>query len=217
MAEVAQGDSVEIHPPHGPIHSFREFLLQLITITVGVLIALSLEGLLEWNHYRIQVRDARETISREIADNKKELDGELASLGERKKNVETALRLADELLNTMKSDVRQINLGFSFAELSAASWQSAERTGALGHMDYAEVQRYSKVYGRQDLYDDHQRRIVDELAGATAILGNADPYLAAPKDLEAFRQHLLALRADLVIEEQLGRGLADVYRTALEH
>jgi hypothetical protein len=44
---VHPGGSVEIHPPHGSIHSFKDFVVQLATITAGVLIALSFEGVLE--------------------------------------------------------------------------------------------------------------------------------------------------------------------------
>jgi hypothetical protein len=47
-----------IHPPEGPIHSIKDFLLALTTITAGVLIALSLEGFIEWNHNRRLVREA---------------------------------------------------------------------------------------------------------------------------------------------------------------
>ncbi len=36
---------------------------------------------------------------------------------------------------------------------SSAGWRTAERTGALSHMPYAEVQRYSLLYDLQDLYD----------------------------------------------------------------
>src|SRR5262245_25696016 len=67
---VSQGVPVEIHPPHAAAHSLKEFLLQLLTITAGVLIALLIEGMVEWNHHRTLVREAKEMIAREIADNK---------------------------------------------------------------------------------------------------------------------------------------------------
>lgn len=35
---------MEVHPPHEPIHSWRDFLLHLLTITIGLLIALGLEA-----------------------------------------------------------------------------------------------------------------------------------------------------------------------------
>ena len=68
---------MDIHP-HPPAHSFKELLVQLFTITLGVLIALGLEGLVEWQHHRSLVREAREMIDREIEDNRKDLGGELA-------------------------------------------------------------------------------------------------------------------------------------------
>jgi hypothetical protein len=204
---------VEIHPPHQPIHSVRDFLLQLVTITAGVLIALSLEGLLEWNHYRMLVREARETITREIADNRKELESSLANLATRQKDLDAALRMTSELLESKKSEVKQISLGFSFAELSTAIWQSAERTGAVAHMDYPEVPEYSRLYAAQQLFADHQTRMLERVAAALAITGAGDPHAATVRDLEVFRQQVLALRADLAILQQLGRQLAGLYGT----
>jgi hypothetical protein len=205
---------MEIHPPERPIHSIKDFLLALTTITVGVLIALSLEGLLEWNHNWSLVREARETITREITDNKKEMDGQLAGLDARRSDLDNAPRLANELLNAKQSDIRKINLVLSFAELNSASWQSAERTGALGHMDYAEVQKYSGLYELQNLFAVQQRQSLGRVASALAALGD-DPYTAPPRDLELFRQHVLALRADLVIERQLGQRPSEAYAKML--
>ena len=57
---------MDIHPPH-PIHTWKDFGIQLVTITAGILIALSLEGVRESIHDRAIVREARENIRREIA------------------------------------------------------------------------------------------------------------------------------------------------------
>ena len=52
---------MDIHPPSGPVHSFRDFCLHLLTVILGILIALSLEGLIEWRHHRslAQLRQVR--------------------------------------------------------------------------------------------------------------------------------------------------------------
>ena len=65
---------MEIHTPEGPIVSGRHLAVQLATITMGVLIALSLEDVTAWFHHRALVREARANIVSEIADNKKDLD-----------------------------------------------------------------------------------------------------------------------------------------------
>jgi hypothetical protein len=209
---------MEIHPPHGPIHSLKEFSLQLVTITAGILIALSLEGLVEWNHNRALVREARTTISREIADNKKNVDDVLAKSDYRKKSLDSALQLAHELLTEKekKSRTHKIDLGFEMADLTMAGWHSAERTGALSHMEYSRVQEYSRLYDLQELFTQQQRRSLERLTAALAIIAEGDPGSATLRDVETLREHILALRAELIIEEQLGRQLSEAYQTTMK-
>jgi hypothetical protein len=197
--------------------SARAFLIQLVTITGGVLIALFLEGLVEWSDNRALVREARATIVREIADNKKELDGSLAEQGKYATNLENVLRFANDLLSKKSSGVRQLTLARSFAELSNASWQTAERTGALGHMEYDEVRRYSRIYALQEVFTSHQERALDRLSGALTAIATEDPFKTSPEDLEALRRHVLSLRADLLIERDIGAALSRAYGSELKH
>ena len=104
---------MDIHPPH-PIHTWRDFGIQLVTITAGILIALSLEGVRESIHDRALVREARENIRREIADNKREVDNEIAGMADRGKKVDLALRFANELLKTKHTEVHQLGLELNF-------------------------------------------------------------------------------------------------------
>jgi hypothetical protein len=210
---------VEIHPPHGAIRSWRDFLLQLGTITAGVLIALSFEGIREAIHDRSLVREARENIRREIADNRREIDGEIARIPGRTDKIETALRFTRELLRDKRTDIRQIGIDLEFPTLSGASWQTADRTGALAHMDYAEVQKYAALYAFQDFLSSQHRRAIDAMAAALGILSNSeggDPRAAPPSELERFRQELVALKSILYVEEQMAHTASERYRKALE-
>jgi hypothetical protein len=209
-----KGAPVDIHPLHGPVHSIRDFLFQLMTITAGVLIALSLEGLVAWRDHQTLVREARDTISREIADNRKKVEAELAQADAWTKSLDHALDAADQVLSGKKLEGR-INFAFSLAELSAAGWQGAERTGAFGYMEYAEVQDHSSVYRIQELYAAQQRRLLDRVAAALASVGGGADR-ASLKDWETFRQEVVALRAELLIQEQIGRQLLEKYRQVLD-
>jgi len=71
---------MKVHPPHGPIHSIKEFLVHLLAITIGLLIALGLEASVEWVHHRRLVREARENIFQEIRDNERNVAEELNAL-----------------------------------------------------------------------------------------------------------------------------------------
>jgi hypothetical protein len=215
-------DDTPITPttPPAPVRparqSRRHLLVELVIVTAGVLIALLLEGLLEWNHYRALVRETRATITREIADNKTEVEAVLATLESRRQRLAGAQRFADELIAHKKTDITEMNLGFEFAELTAAAWHGAEQTGALAHMDYGDVQHYSQLYELQALYAEQQRRSLETLSAALAFFGvSADPNAAAVDDLKAFRQHVLTLRAQLMVEEQLARRLTQRYQESL--
>jgi len=60
---------MEIHAPENPIHSKKEFLFHMFTVVLGILIALGMEGVVEWAHHRALVREARENIMVEIEKN----------------------------------------------------------------------------------------------------------------------------------------------------
>ena len=59
---------MEIHKPHAA-KTWREFLVELATISAGILIALTLEQVVEWQHASHRAKEARENIRVEIADN----------------------------------------------------------------------------------------------------------------------------------------------------
>jgi hypothetical protein len=209
---------VDIHPPHA-IHSWKDFGVQLVTITAGILIALSLEGVRESIHDRALVREARENIHREIADNKREVDGELAAIADRTRKMDLAMRFANDLLKTRHTDAHQVELGLQFPTLSTASWQTAERTGALAHMDYAEVQKYAALYSFQEFLAAQHRRALDALSATIGILAaseDGDVTKVSPADIARFRDQVVALRSILYIEEQMATTASERYKKALE-
>ena len=189
-----------------------DFLLELVAVTAGVLLAMTLGGIREWQQDRALVREARQTISLEIAANRAELGEVLASAEERRRRLDQALTFADEMVTRGETEIDELDLGFSFAELSSASWMTAERTGALAHMDYPQVREYSRLYEVQTLFEEQQRRSLERLAAAMTLFRASDnPKAAAPSDLQLFRQDLRLMYAELEIEEQLARRLAELY------
>ena len=117
---------LDVHPPHEKMHGFKDFLLHLLTITIGLLIALGLEGY----------------------------------------------------------DTHQIRLDFTMGDLKSASWKTAAATGALGFMEYDQVQRYSAVYQLQDKYSALQDRTIDEfLQLQSYVIYGFDPKKCGRREL----------------------------------
>jgi hypothetical protein len=52
---------VDVHLP-GSIRTWKDFLLHLLTITIGLFIALTLEAAVESMHHRHLVREARVSL-----------------------------------------------------------------------------------------------------------------------------------------------------------
>jgi hypothetical protein len=53
-------------------------------------------------------------------------------------------------------------------------------------------------------------------AAATMFSDRRDPKTASPDDLQLFRRQVLAMHSDLMLEEQLGRRLIEIYNATLQ-
>src|ERR1700742_2519212 len=78
---------LDVHPPHAPAHGARDFFLHLTIITIGLLIALSLEGLVEWEHHRHLVHEAEASLRAEIRENAAHIKGSLNDVHTQQKSV----------------------------------------------------------------------------------------------------------------------------------
>jgi hypothetical protein len=194
-----------------------DYVFQFITITAGVLIALLINGLVEWNSNRELVADARATIAQELAANKNDLDASLAGMADESKRLDDAIKFASDMLATRKTTVNELRLNLNLSDVSSTAWLTAARTGALGHMPHEEVQRYSRLYDLQDLFSAQQRRMLEQLGSASAILSSDfNPDNPNLKDLEAFRYGVMELRSALNIHGQMGKRLSERYAEALK-
>jgi hypothetical protein len=206
---------MEIHAPEGPIHSVRHFLIHLLTITIGILIALSLEGLNEWRHHRNLVHEAQSNLANELHDNKRALEGKLKGNAERAKDLKRALQLVTDVLTRGKSDIESYQIGYNPAQLSATSWNTAGAMGALGHMKYAAVKKYSAVYDLQQQFNLEQQRAIANVLAAIASTQGQNPEKSPRADIERSKQQIQTALVDIIAEEQLGNALLRTYDEAL--
>jgi hypothetical protein len=116
---------IDIHPPEQAAHSWRDIFIHLATITVGLFIALSLEGCVEWQHHRHLVREARENIRTEMQENQKELHDALGQIHKEQAQVKADI----EALKTLRKDINahglSVTLSFGNSALQDASWNTA--------------------------------------------------------------------------------------------
>jgi hypothetical protein len=60
---------LDVHPAHAAVHTWKDFLIHIATIAIGLLIAIGLEQTVEYFHHRHQVREARLALAAEHEEN----------------------------------------------------------------------------------------------------------------------------------------------------
>jgi hypothetical protein len=173
--------------PRPSARTAREFTFQIATIIAGILIALAIDGVLERARDRATIRDTRAAIQNEMRDNLRDLRETLPAIEEHRKQLEVIVQLTEDLLAKRPSSAKP-NLGLSAPSLNRASWQTADRTGALALMDFDDVREYSEVallYGlsREGIPGEHEQQDLTTLR--TRAL---DAFAAVGVHLELARQ-----------------------------
>lgn len=208
---------MEIHPPR-PVTSLKEFLRELLTITAGILIALSLEGLLQWNHHRELVQEARTTVARELRENQRELAKEEQALGGMQQDIRNIVNLVHQLELHSRMPVGSIHYGFTLTELHSTGWDTARTTGAVSYMPYQEVERYTQVYDLQHEFEELQQRAfassLDTQALSTLLDRKAGTISQA--ELSDAERRLGILLANVIAMQQIAKPLEDRYKETLE-
>jgi hypothetical protein len=154
---------MEIHAPHGPAHSFKEFLLQLLSITCGVLIALGLENVVQRQHHRSLIKESAANLAMEIRANRDTLEQALEQMGKTQAELRTIMDVVHQLQANRTVKPGETTLSTAVTTLATTAWNTAAGTGALGLMKYRDVTRYTRVYDQQQQFMDIERRFHDAM------------------------------------------------------
>ena len=141
---------LDVHPPHAPTHTWRDFLIHIATIVIGLLIAIGLEQTVEFVHHEHQ-RSEPEDLQRESDYNRyaREISPISTNTSVGSLNVKaavdryrclTALGLPEyrrsRLLRTVPSGTAR----------TSATWTSANTAGLLGLLSPEQSAPFSLAY-----------------------------------------------------------------------
>jgi hypothetical protein len=185
-------------------------------VTAGILLALLIDGWLEVRRQDRLVAEAQAALTAEFRDNARELENSLPSLDAFLANLNKHMADLDAILATGTDPGGRAPFGMVMPKLTRASWESAERTGALEYMDYARVRAYAEVYAMQDAVIDGQ----NEIARRFPTLGPVGTVLAGtPKaqsnELRDARKPIAELLVAIGSHRVMAQGLQFRYRKIL--
>ena len=209
---------IDVHPPHEPIHGWRDFFIHLTTITIGLLIALSLEGCVEWQHHRHLVHEAEVSLRTEIQNNAKGLQDTLAYLHKQQENLKQDVVVLKYIMKNHKSPENAgMEITFHIRTFDSVSWKTAQSTGALSYMPYARAQEYADIYTTQDQLDTAEQQ------GARDAIVSLAPFMNVSNDdpdptegqAEAIKQKIEVLQGQLILVNNLFESLDRRYKSFL--
>jgi len=184
----------------------RSALVELMIVTVGVLIALSFDGVRGWMRERALLEDALTNLTSEVSANKSSVEGFLKAIPERERELEHVWDISTKML-AGESIEGTAALQIELMEITSAAYATTQLTGAFGLMPYEEVSRYSAVYAHQDRVREMQDQALTLLKSVTSrtwLLDDAKPPLA---EVALWRQDIAATRTHLFFLKQFAEQL----------
>jgi len=203
---------MDIHPPLQPIHTVKDFLLHLLTITVGLFIALSLQAAVESVHHRHLVRDARQNLRREITANHQQYAINAKWIAENRDQLARNMELLRELRKGKKLDPTNLGWHWQWNSFSGVAWRAARDNGAVSYMAPDLISSYSWIYLQQDYINSTALSIVSEESKAGAELEAAvDPSNLNPLEIQTLLVKSAEINLSLSTLQSTMKSLEDMY------
>ncbi|MGO9933706.1 MAG: hypothetical protein ACLPV8_18105 [Steroidobacteraceae bacterium] len=127
---------MDIHPAHHAPRTWRDFFLQLLMITIGLFIALTLQAGVESLHHRHLVREARENLRREIQINRNHYSENVLNLEKNRRQLAHDIDVLGDLRSGKPIEKNALVWSWAWNGYIDASWKTARDTGAVSYMSF---------------------------------------------------------------------------------
>lgn len=201
---------MDVHPPHEPVHTWRDFGIHLAIVTIGLFIALSLEALVEYVHHRHLVTEARENIHVEIEANQKAAEQDLAMIQSTIERTQANIETIHRLQADPKNFHGHLDGTMDFNAPNDAAYRTARDTNALSYMPYAEVQRYADLYFLQDLVKTKSISVSDAVFAALTATQMYDMSKIPPEEVT----NMLRADANALLQLKVLKQIVQEFDTA---
>jgi hypothetical protein len=141
---------LDVHPAHHAASTWREFFIHIATIVLGLLIAVSLEQLVEYIHHLRQIAETREVLRKEREENHLRMAYTTAGFRLQTATLQNnllILKYAKQHPGTSQERLPGVMAWHYHARVSTRSgWLAAQQTGVTALMPRAEVARDEALY-----------------------------------------------------------------------
>lgn len=200
---------MDLHVPEGPVRSIKDFLIHIGIVTLGILIALGLEQVVEAHHRAHLAQEAVDGFRRELTSDTADLKEVLAS------NPAVRQKIADWIADLASASPHEMDKypGVHLDILSDAAWDTAMATQALGELPYERAHLYALAYDSLRLFIDAQRRGLSDWQDVHAF--GKDPAAMTADQRRTLIERLRRYESDLDVIESAGKNVLEASQAAL--
>jgi hypothetical protein len=206
---------LDVHAPHKSIGGWKEFLLHLLAITIGLLIALSLEGSVEWLHHRHLVHEAEANLRSEIEANTKAVSAAADEIHKQQEILKQDVALLKVIIGGHKLPKdSSMSVKFHITGLDNLSWRTAQSTGALSYMSYDDARDYAQIYDTQETFDAAEKQAArDAIISLSPFMniGDNDPDLTK-EQAASIKENIEILQSQLFLVDSVAGALDRQYQ-----
>jgi len=148
---------LDVHPPHHPTHTWKDFFIHLATIVVGLLIAVGLEQTVESLHHRHLANEFEDQMNEEFVSDRDMLEKDVA-LQSAYRSYLTDLQMAinakleDRTFIMPSRDDPRNNYDFNIPQLSA--YYVAKQNGTLSYINNKKLGVFNRIARQHDVLID---------------------------------------------------------------
>lgn len=202
---------LDVHVPHGKLRGIKDFLLHLLTIVIGLLIALGLEGWVEYQHHRHLAHQAEDSLRAEIAHNAHLVGPIRQQIKDHQNELEANQKVLADMRAHRHATSSRITLGSeTFDDIS---WKTAQNTGAIAYMSYKDAQTFSDIYLEQDEFLRVARLSTEDTDNCVSLfVSHPDDWVPSPAQNDIITDRMGKAQMDLIALKAIVNELDERYQ-----
>jgi hypothetical protein len=196
-AEVS-APMLDVHAPHQTVHTWKDFLVHIAAIAIGLLLALALEKLAEYIHGRRQLTEARSELAMEVAENRRTLALNLIEASRIQQELDADLKVIQAVRLHAPLGSAKFDYSVAFYATRDGPWQSVRQSGSLNLMPYEELQTFAWFHGILTSIMESMHAFETTLHIGAAIAASAPPEKLNEHDLNELASKTMEAQGRLV-------------------
>jgi hypothetical protein len=199
---------LDVHAPHQTVHTWKDFLVHIAAIAIGLLLALALEKLVEYTHERHLLTDARRELVMEVAENRRNWAINAIEVSRIQRELAADLKIIQAVRAHAPTGDAKFDYSVQFYATLDGPWQAVRQSGSLNLMPHVETQTYAWFHEILTSIMEAMHALETALDIGGAIAASAAPEKLSEHDLDELavktmeaQGRLVNLRMFLEIEE----------------